>query len=491
VTNAYDRWWSVLARVPGAARLRGVVQILVQDAMVEVLRSVDGLIDRPNATEADILLDVEGRFWAPTSPDRKVRGRLRWNRQLGTLALEGLLRQVPNATTDKLDVIVGRSMLGEPLCLTDCFVHKTQIAVVQHPQTWTVNRTLVGVETPVPQIKGVELRIAGMRGFYGTPLVSPERESAGTREKVTISWQSSPELSVTLDDVQVIFDDDWSVSGTASDFGLHATPRVRLVASHDAVEADLDPLVGPLMLLIGICLNRDVDVDETRLLLVDDQQARRLDGRRVVLDPDSEVQPWLGLGNLEPQQRTFERWFAFCRELPKAIAMVAEYLRAGPATPWEDRLLYLARFVEQYHRARHNSLRMSKADFRAQRKLARDGLGGELGEWVFGLSEHANERALAERLQELVDLYSPALSGALGADSGRFAQETADTRNYYTHYGEHLADKAATEMELVVLTDRLWALVRACLLHEMGFDLEQSQTMLALDSKLGWLSRKA
>lgn len=486
------RWKALVSRVTGLSFFADALRSAVIEALQSARVSADGGAD--SAT----LFDVEGRFWDPTVPERQVRGRLRWTGQKGTLELEDLLRPGlenllnpgRNVSRGEIDVIAGRSVLGEPLCLTDCFVHRTQGAVVQHPQAWTVNGTLVGVDTRPSHIDGLELRVPAMRGFYGTPLVDFDREPAGPRQKITISWLSSPELSFELHGAKLVFDDDWGVTGELSDLTLRATPRVRLLSSQPVGEEELDPLIAPLMLLIGICLRRDVAVAEERLLLGEDRQARRLQGRRVVLSPAEEPHPWLAIGNLDPQQRTFERWFAFCNELPKAVAMLSEYLRAGPATPSEDQLLYLARFIEQYHRARYVSARMPKADFRTKRGQARDRLGGDLGDWVFTLSEHANERALAERLQELVDIHAHALGGVLGPDPGAFAQRVADTRNYYTHYSEHLVGKAATDLEFIVLTQRLWALVRICLLSELAFSPEESRELLSLDNSLGWLSRQ-
>jgi hypothetical protein len=171
--------------------------------------------------------------------------------------------------------------------------------------------------------------------------------------------------------------------------------------------------------------------------------------------------------------------------------MLAEYQHAGLATPSEEPLLYLARFIEQYHRVRYDSLRLPKKTFADRRRAVRDTLGADLGEWAYGLLANANERALAERVQELVGIHASVLGTALGPNSARFAQTLANTRNYYTHYSKRLEAKAATGLELIVLTERLWALVRACLLHELGFGAQEAGEMLALDPRLGWLSTQA
>ena len=153
-------------------------------------------------------------------------------------------------------------------------------------------------------------------------------------------------------------------------------------------------------------------------------------------------------------------------------------------------MLYLARFVEQYHRARHDSLRMPKDLFRARRKEVRDELGGEVGEWVYGLIEHANERRLAERLQEFIDDLGDVVADAL-PDAAQFGRTVTDTRNYYTHYSGYLETRAASGWELVLLTKRLWVVVRALLLRELGFNAAESRTLLDLDGELAWLIIRA
>lgn len=490
---------TLIARLPGVRALADRAAGALRDAVAHALPTE--IFASEALTEPSLLLDVEGRFWDPATSHRQVRGRLQWGRQKGTLALEEPLRlprhaqdplqRIVGGGRDELPVIAGRSVFGERLCLVDCFVHQMTGARVQHPQTWTVNETLIGVDVPPELINGLELRIPAMRGFYGDPLVDvPQRGPAGPRQKVTIEWQSSPEVIVELDNLRLIFDDDWELSGDARGVRLRATPRVRMLSSEPTPATVFDRLVGPLIVLMAICLGRDVEVDETRLLLDGDQQARRLVGLRVVLAPTAELRPWLGVGNLSPQQRTFERWFAFAEELPIAVAMVAEYLRGGVAKPSEEPLLYLARFIEQYHRVRYDSLRLPKKVFAGRRNAVRDTVSGELGDWVYGLLGYANERALAERVQELVDIHAGVLGAALGPNSASFAQTLANTRNYYTHYSKGLEAKAARELQLIVLTDRVWALVRACLLHELGFTPTESAQMLGLDPRLGWLSKQ-
>lgn len=168
--------------------------------------------------------------------------------------------------------------------------------------------------------------------------------------------------------------------------------------------------------------------------------------------------------------------------------MVAEYTRAGSTTPWEDRLSYLARFVEQYHRARLETHRMDKREFRQKRELVKSTLYeaklDDLADWTDSLTEHANEKRLAERLQELVEDLGDTVSPVI-ANPEAWAKAVADTRNYYAHYSDYLQSKAASGFDLVIMTKQLWWVVRACLLREMGFDNAKDHRSLQLRQRTG------
>jgi hypothetical protein len=67
-------------------------------------------------------IDIEGFFWAD-NPESRVQGHLTFDERV-SLALESTLRLVEDAGRDKLDVIDGTTLLGQPLCLSGCFVYE-------------------------------------------------------------------------------------------------------------------------------------------------------------------------------------------------------------------------------------------------------------------------------------------------------------------------------------------------------------------------------
>ena len=434
-------------------------------------------------------IDIEGFFWAD-NPERRVRGHLTFDKGV-SLALESTLRLVKDASQDKLDVIYGTTLLGQPLCLADCFVYETIMANVQHRQSWSATKLLVGTHDPDPDVIGMSVTIEDFSLLWGAPDVDFNKGHRNQCDSLDISWLSRGELSLTIGDLTLQIDDDYRVHGNGTHLELDSAPRIRFKLKKPGPAEPLNQAVGPLLVLANLFLRRPVALLEQRLELPDGSEIEELVRRRPIHQESDKPQwPWVPLGNLQPLDRSLTRWYEFAAELPSAFAMVAEYTRAGSTTPWEDRLSYLARFMEQYHRARLESHRMDKQDFKQKRALVKSTLHAakldDLADWTHSLTEHANEKRLAERLQELVEDLGDTVSPVI-ANPEAWAKIVADTRNYYTHYSDYLKTRAAHGFELVVVTKQLWWVVRACLLREMGFDNAQSMELFSFDSEQAWL----
>lgn len=432
-------------------------------------------------------IDLEGFFWAD-EPAQQVRGHLTFTERTGELALESPLPH------DELDTIRGTTLLGEPLCLRDCLVRQHTIGAVQYSQIWHIGRLLMGTHDPDPRVLAVAISIADFHLFYGSPLIDIERGPEEEGDRVDIRWVAGHKLSVQLVDMRLVIDHSYHVHGDGNHLELDAGPSIHFECVTPGPAAPLREAIHPLLVLTNICLRRPVQLLDEHLELPDGSEIREAFGQRPTIEEGRHPQPWLMLGNLQPLDRSLSRWYTFAAELPSAFAMVAEYAQAGSTTTWEDRLLYLGRFLEQYHRARYSSLRLTKDEFKARRAKVDSILRGSndayLADWVDSLIAHGNERRLAERLQELVESLGEIVSPIVG-DVTNWAKAVADTRNYYTHYSSYLADRAARGFDLVVMTRQVWWVVRACLLREMGFDKAESIHLFGFDSEQGWLRRMA
>lgn len=94
---------------------------------------------------------------------------------------------------------------------------------------------------------------------------------------------------------------------------------------------------------------------------------------------------------------------------------------------------------------------------------------------------HSNEVFFKKRVQELVTGPAIAAQPVLGGTPEQFAKIVGDSRNYWTHYSDALADVALRDVPLDEFDDRLLLVVRACVLDDIGVSASETRSSLARD----------
>ncbi|HEY3946081.1 MAG TPA: HEPN domain-containing protein [Solirubrobacteraceae bacterium] len=139
----------------------------------------------------------------------------------------------------------------------------------------------------------------------------------------------------------------------------------------------------------------------------------------------------------------FER---FRRENAEAAELLFEYqIFNGAMTP-PDRLLYLARFLEAYHR----SAVAAKGNF-------------------------------VQRVIHLLEGPAAGAAGVFGGTPSDLAEAIRDTRNFYVHYNADDRARSRHGVALDNLADRVWCVVRSVLWSELGLAPEEIERILKTD----------
>jgi hypothetical protein len=214
-------------------------------------------------------IDIEGFFWAD-DPERRVRGHLTFDERV-SLALESTLRLVEGASRDKLDVIYGTTLLGQPLCLSGCFVYEQIMGNAQHRQSWSANKLLVGTHDPKPEVIGVSVTIEDFSLLWGAPNVEFKQGQRDGCESLDIEWLSRGELSLGIGELALEIDDDYQVRGNGTHLELDSAPRIRFKLKDPGPVEPLNKAIGPLLILANVFLRRPV-----ALLAQRGRTARRL-----------------------------------------------------------------------------------------------------------------------------------------------------------------------------------------------------------------------
>jgi hypothetical protein len=145
--------------------------------------------------------------------------------------------------------------------------------------------------------------------------------------------------------------------------------------------------------------------------------------------------------------------------------------------PLEVQFLETVRATEIYHRVGHPRTVMPQTEFEALVERITDRVDDQDRAWLTDQLQWANEPSLNARLKDLFALVGEAL-GSLVSKPGRFRRSVTDSRNYYTHYDPKLGSKALRDADLLRAIFVLQLLLRACFLHEVGFSLDRSATLL-------------
>jgi hypothetical protein len=194
-----------------------------------------------------------------------------------------------------------------------------------------------------------------------------------------------------------------------------------------------------------------------------------------------EIEPWLTLAALSDPGGALAGFYRFWAEQPSAYLILFEYLIFAEQLNPIDKLLYLARFLEVYHRTADPRER-DPPEVQAERVTAvKRALGGQHKVWANQILRHSNEVTFKERVGELLDGPAAVAKPILGAEPEVFARLLGNCRNYWTHYSPEEERKALRDDLLDEFDDRVLLVVRACVLNHIGVPAADAQAALETD----------
>ena len=109
------------------------------------------------------------------------------------------------------------------------------------------------------------------------------------------------------------------------------------------------------------------------------------------------------------------------------------------------------------------------AEFRERVSRLISTVGPEEQSWLKEKLQHANEKTLAQRIEEILST-APSEVDQFIPDRADLAAKIRHTRNYYTHFLADLRQKgkAADDEELPRLTEQMRGLLILCILRDLG-----------------------
>ena len=288
-------------------------------------------------------------------------------------------------------------------------------------------------------------------GGTGLSLTSSDLTSAANKH-VAVEWDEPPPIVARFGAADLTLRCLPRVA-TESDFRFALTNHAsaELVADAPISLTEAEQIVDDLISLVALATECATGVELFELQLAAGEPSVTVGTRgRAWYGPDPTTQePRFALADLgDKAPIVIERFERFRRDHSEAAQLLFEYQVFAAAMTPPDRFLYLARFLEAYHRTDS------------------------------GLKDHQ----FLKRATALLN--GPAAQPAqraFGAPPADLAKVVKDTRNYYVHYDPQIRTKARHDIPLDDLADRVWCAVRSVLWSELGIPAATIEQILETD----------
>jgi hypothetical protein len=394
-------------------------------------RAVEGVLSQPADARAQLAL--ERSFLTPERPALPER-----------IAVHGTLRD------------------GRPVTLLDCMLARRTIGGSDpHMEAWHIGRSVLGTHLADEDTRvfdRVAVTLHGLTEAVGLSGLSITAPGIGPiTKRAAVEWVEPEPVESRFGAAGLRLASRGRFEHVSDfHFGLTNHVTAELEPDQQISLSEVDRFVDDLISLVALATEAAVGVREVWAAAADGDArgvTLRSSGRRWHGPDPSTTEPRFALADVDAAAPDFiDNFESFRRDQPEAAELLFEYQVFAGAMNSADRFLYLARFLEAYHRA-----------------------------------AVAPKDVFVSRVEHLLQGPGAVAAPAFGGSAQDLAQVIKHTRNYYVHYDPAKRAKALHGIELDDLADRAWCAVRAVLWTDLG--MPPSMIAAALDTD--WRYRQA
>jgi hypothetical protein len=452
--------------------------------------------------------DFEGEWWLPDDPSKRIAGILHVDPddEAAELQLIGTLRDaepIPaqlNASA-KYPVMHGLvqahliTLMGcEEAAATLSF--PGFIAQRLHPDLIYFGGHLSSAD---PEVVQAWVQLTHLPQWLP---VHRNIETGNGGMSVTVSYAASPEVVCSMPWGAVAFRTWPSSSTQVGSVSIRSAANVRITPAKTARLREFMGWFSALQNLLTLATDApnavemvQLEVPESALL---EQQGPRpyleLVYERVFRSPDPPDPPHPGTflfqaADLEDICSAIGVWFELSSELDATLNLYFS-TRYRPPGYVHARFLNAAQAAEVYHRRRLQGQVVTKDEHRARLKVITESVPVALVGWLKSALAFSNEKTLATRIDELVELRWDVMKGII-ADRREFVRSIVGLRNYFTHWVKKDEFVPPPNSEVFLLAERLGVLVQACLLAELRIPVADQVRLFERNARFQWLSGTA
>lgn len=417
------------------------------------------------SNELDCLVPVSEREWVRgfvRLPSDSDTGRLRLVEDIPEIASRGEI-------SAPLPFIIQDSGSGTPACVTDGFVVRHGISMpipAAFPLVLHINEAIVGVDGAADVYAQASVKSTALLDFFARAQISQEQGATNNSVDVgriaaefgKFKLDASEVTSRQVDDIRLTV--DWSARICLSGEPLRLTDWT-------------DPLVKALG-LFSFCIDRPL-IPERIFTRKGRDEIELYVGWREAAAPLSTV-PLLTMQTLQTPVTTItEKWWALWQSAPHLLEHVNAFQLRRDNLTMDDKLLVLARTLELFHA--YSSRMSSTIRTKAVQKEIRERVVSSLPEdvagnadWIKKSLDESNRKRLAAQIEDILGDLGPEVLSACGIKGAEkdFGGVVAATRNQFTHPKKRVPKRVPESRDLLVLIHRMWFVIRACIMVELG-----------------------
>ncbi|MGH3427757.1 MAG: HEPN domain-containing protein [Mycobacteriales bacterium] len=414
----------------------------------------------------------------PVSENEWVRGFIR----LPSSSDTGLLRlvedipgiEVGGELSTPLQFFIQDSGAGTPACVTDGFVihHGVSMPIpAAFPLVIHINQAIVGTGEANEEHVQASAENAGLLNFFVSAQISQEQAATNSSVDVGRITAEFGKFELTVSEV---------TSREVDSTKLTADWSGRISLEGDALTlTDWTDLLVKALGLFSFCIDRPL-IPERIFAPRSKGEIELHVGWRETAAPLSTVPLLTEQTLMTPITVVTEGWWALWQNAPHLLNHVNAFQLRRENLTLDDRLLVLARTLELFHA--HTARMKSTIRTKAKQKEIRERVLASLPEdvadnadWIKKSLDESNRKRLATQIEDILDDLGPEVIGACGIQSTaeEFGGVVAATRNQFTHPKKHVPKRVPEGRDLVVLIHRMWFVVRACIMVELGLSREE------------------
>jgi hypothetical protein len=161
----------------------------------------------------------------------------------------------------------------------------------------------------------------------------------------------------------------------------------------------------------------------------------------------------------------FKKWYEL-NDIIEPVVNVLQECFGNRNIIIENKFLNLMQGIETFHRRRRQNEKEPKESYKKKISEIMNSCPTDFQDWLKERLSYSNEPTLQFRLENLFKELDISLKEHLFSNHETLIQQSKISRNYYTHYGTELENKALKGTELFKLTERLKIFLLILLLKE-------------------------